>query len=189
MSLPAPGAKFYITIHSKDNSISGVVPFLALRGTPLGIDPSNADGFILGNDTNFVGFLTRDTRLATGGSGGSSGILTAGNLGGITLEDIELGRTSATPVGLELPYVVGQEATAQKAREIEVEGAGFIMLSGTGALASNTTVPQDMTLDITGRWRIKQSSEHILGTLIAVGLQGVNDGASDLRVRIQIHQH
>jgi hypothetical protein len=182
--MSAPGAKFYITIHSKDNSISGIVPFLANRGTPLGADPNNPDGFVLGSDANFVGFLTRDNRLAAN----TSEILTPGNLGGITLEDIELGRTSPTPVGMELPYVVGQEATAQKAREIEVEGPGYIMLSGTGAIASNTTVPQDMTLDVTGRWRIRQANEHHLGTLIAVGLPPVNDGLGDLRVRIQVTQ-
>lgn len=182
MSLPAPGAKFYITVHSKDNSLSAVVNSLFQRGQALGIDPSNPDAFIPASDGNFVGFLTRDVRLA-------AGTPTAGNLGGITLEDIELGRTSDTPVGLELPYVVGQEATAQKAREIEVEGGGFIMLSGTGALSGATTVPQDLTFDAsTGRWRIKQSGEHHNGTLVAVGLNAVNDGLSDLRIRIEVKQ-
>ncbi len=176
-----PAAKFYITRHDPSNNASGVMTSLALRGAPLGADPANEANFVIANADNFIGFLTRDMRTA-------AGTPTDGNIGGITLEDIELGRTSDTPVGLELPFVVGQEVSVQKAREIEVEGPNYIMLSGSGAISAGTTVPQKMTLDVTGRWRITQSSETVNGTLTANNLPAVDDGLSDLRIRIEVKQ-
>ena len=45
------------------------------------------------------------------------------------------GVTSDTPVGVEAPFIAGQEFTVEKAKEIEAEGSAYLVTSGTGAVA------------------------------------------------------
>jgi len=137
----------------------------AVRGLALGQHPTDPDSFTLANGQSFLGHLTRRVTI-----------------GGLTLSDRVFGVTSATPVGLESPNKDGDAMSLERAEEIECEGPNYIMTSGTGAITSGTTVPQNLSFT-TGRLRIAQAGENVVYTLTANNLTPTDDGNNDLRIR------
>lgn len=137
----------------------------AVRGLALGAHATNSEQYDLASGNSFIGHLTR--RVVQGG---------------LTLADRVFGVTSATPVGLESPFTDGLEVTVESAEEIECEGPNYIMLSGTGSISTNTTVPQQLSF-FTGRLRIAQSGDNVAYLLTANNLTSMNDGNNDLRIR------
>ncbi|HXP62047.1 MAG TPA: hypothetical protein VN829_16240 [Dongiaceae bacterium] len=93
------------------------------RGFALGAHATDPTAFDVAQHNTFIGHLTRQVKV-----------------GGLQITDRFFGLTSETPVGVESPFVAGQEVTLQKAKEIEAEGSAYLVLSGTGAIAANTAV-------------------------------------------------
>lgn len=143
----------------------------APRGLGLGASASDPEAFTVAQHNNFVGHLTRRVVV-----------------GGLTLADRVFGVTSATPVGLESPFTDGLEVSVEKAEEIEVEGYGDALNSGTGYLfigtgqiVTGTTVPNLVSFK-DGMLRLTQAGETPNYQLIANNLTPMNAGA--LRVRL-----
>jgi hypothetical protein len=137
----------------------------AVRGLALGAHKTNPEQFDLAAGNSFIGHLTR--RVVQGG---------------LTLSDRVFGVTSAAPVGLESPFSDGDAVTVERAEEIECEGPNYLMLSGTGAVSSGTTVPQSLSF-FTGRLRVAQAGDVVVYTLTANNLTPTDDGNNDLRIR------
>jgi len=85
-------------------------------------------------------------------------------------------------VGVESPFVAGQEVSIQKAREIECEGSDYLVLSGTGALAGNTAVGTALSFK-DGKLRQSQPDELVNYKLSANGLPPM--AANALRIRAE----
>ena len=136
----------------------GIYNSVAPRGLALGAS-GTPDVLALAQHNTFIGFLTRDVVA-----------------GGLSVSDRFFGRTSASPVGLEAPFAPGDPVSLEKAYEIEVEGADYLLPSGTGAITGATTIPQSCSF-INGRLRITQSGEVANALLTAVALPPLNAGA------------
>lgn len=132
---------FEILRRSPSDPASGVYASAAPRGLMLGSSSSDEAAFELAQAANFIGHLTRDVAV-----------------GGPSLTDRVFGRTSATPVGVEYPFVAGEEVTVVKADEIEVEGAALLLTSGTGAITTGTTVGTRLGV-LNGKLREWQSGD------------------------------
>jgi hypothetical protein len=135
------------------------------RGFALGAHATDPESFDLAQHNTFIGHLTRFVRV-----------------GGLTLADRVFGVTSDTPVGVESPFVAGQEVSIQKAREIECEGSDYLVLSGTGALAGNTAVGTALSFK-DGKLRQSQPDELVNYKLSANGLPPM--AANALRIRAE----
>jgi hypothetical protein len=98
------------------------------RGFALGAHATDATAFDVAQHNTFIGHLTRQVKV-----------------GGLSITDRWFGMTSETPVGVESPFVAGQEVTIQKAKEIEAEGSDYLVLSGTGAIAADTAVGTNLS--------------------------------------------
>jgi len=138
------------------------------RGTAFGYDATTADKIVLAGGKNFLGFVMRE--VVVGGPG---------------LPD------HVYPNRLELAYASGQEASLEKADEVEAEGSNFLVLSGTGALANNTAVDTQISFN-NGKFYIAQTGDIPFykvsanpNMLAAAGVNPVVPGA--LRFRFEIN--
>ena len=146
---------------------SGVDP--VPRGFALGAHATDSTKFDVAQHNTFIGHLTRIVRV-----------------GGLTLTDRVFGVTSETPVGVEAPFVAGQEVSVEKAKEIEAEGSGYLVQSGTGAITSQTAVGTDLSF-YNGLLRQKQSNEVPNYTLTAHLTASGQGAAGDIRIRAERH--
>ncbi len=161
-----PVSKFDITRRNQGASnASNIFDVAAPRGLALGAHATEPDRFTLADHSNFIGHLTRDVVA-----------------GGLSVNDRFFGRTSADPVGLEAPFTPGDPVSVEKAEEIELEGADYLWLSGSGSVSTSTTIPQKMSF-LQGRLRISQSGEDVNYYLTANNLPAT-DGVS-LRMRFE----
>lgn len=161
---------FDITIPDESAPESKIYDSAAPRGLGMGAHATDPDKFGLAEHNNFNGMLLRDVE-------------TQASRDAHLLQDIEFGRTSSVPTPATLPYLAGNAVSSKRAKQVECEGVDLLVLSGTGALDTNTAVPSNVSM-FHGRWRITQSGEQINGTLAANNL-GASDGSS-LRVRIDV---
>ena len=93
------------------------------RGFALGAHATDPTAFDVAQHNTFIGHMTRFMRV-----------------GGLTLQDRVFGVTSETSVGVEAPFIAGQECTLEKAKEIEAEGSAYLIASGVRAVQANTPV-------------------------------------------------
>lgn len=98
-------------------NISVKIPFAAVRGKAIMRDTTNPDRGALATGTA-LGFLARDVVV-----------------GGPSVTD----RAQVFPGRLELQDAVDGQCSLEHFDEVEVEGSDYILLSGTGAIAANTT--------------------------------------------------
>jgi len=135
----------------------------AVRGLGLG---AGANGnFALAGSKNFIGHLTRRVII-----------------GGLDLTARVFGVTSPTPVGVESPFTDGLEVSLEKGEEIEAEGVGVYLYSGSNMIDTNTAVGTGLTYQ-NGLLRVAATdgSEIPFFTLTANNLTPVDTGA--LRIR------
>lgn len=97
-------------------NISLILPLAAPRGTPIMRDTTDPTKGALANGRT-LGFLVRDVQD-----------------GGPSVTD----RAELFPGRLELPDATGGPSSLELFDEVEAEGPGYILLSGTGAIAANT---------------------------------------------------
>jgi hypothetical protein len=123
-----PTSPFEIT--RRDPSINAAAVFTPAagfdpvpRGFALGAHATDPSAFDVAQHNTFIGHMTRIMRV-----------------GGLTLQDRVFGVTSETPVGVEAPFIAGQECTVEKAKEIEAEGSAYLINSGVRAIQANTAV-------------------------------------------------
>ncbi|HVM48381.1 MAG TPA: hypothetical protein VMU04_10155 [Candidatus Acidoferrum sp.] len=98
------------------------------RGFALGAHATDSTAFDVAQHNTFIGHLTRMMRV-----------------GGMTVTDRFFGMTSETPIGVESPFISGQECTIQKAKEIEAEGSAYLVTSGVRAIQPNTAVGTNLS--------------------------------------------
>jgi hypothetical protein len=151
-------AKFEIRRASPHDLTGGKYASAAPRGTPVG-QGADTETLALAGATNFLGFLRDDVTVA-----------------GPTLEH------HFWPNQTEMPVKAGTYCTVERADEIDVEGGDFLVISGTGQLASNTAVGTQLGL-VSGKWRVKQSGDEAFGMLAA---QLTPETESAVRLRIEI---
>lgn len=140
------------------------------RGVALGAHATDGEALNLAAGSNFIGFLTR--RVVVGGLSPLERAMIAAT--GIP------GPISATPVGIESPFVDGQEVTVRLAEEIEAEGVGYLASGVTGALTSETAVGEKLSF-YEGKLRSAQSGDVTYFTLTANNL--TPNTSSNLRIR------
>lgn len=147
-----------ILVRVPDDVIHGVIPFEALRNAAVVLDP------------------------ATPGS-----LLVADNVRGAYLLD----RPSLTVIPLEqhifspdlvTPVLVGHEATATRVRAIEVEGAEYLIQSGTGAVTTGTAAQTELEW-FTGKLRVRQGTNAIAGK---IDLQLTPEEGAGPRLRVTL---
>lgn len=129
---------------------SGTYASAAPRGFALGAHASDPEALGLAQGLNFIGFLTRDVVA-----------------GGLALADRIHGVTSATPVGLESPFLAGDPVTVEPAVEIEAEGAALLLTSGTGALTTSSAIGIGLSFK-NGKVYAAQSGDSVYFTLSAL---------------------
>lgn len=132
------------------------------RGFALGAHATDAAAFDVAQHNTFLGHTTRIMRV-----------------GGLTITDRVFGVTSETPVGVESPFIAGQEITLEKAKEIELEGSDYLVLSGTGAVAANTAVGTNLSF-YNGYLRQTQNGE-VPNYVLTAHLTPATDGAIRIR--------
>ena len=137
------------------------------RGFALGAHATNPGAFDVAQHNTFIGHLTRFVRV-----------------GGLTLMDRVFGVTSETPVGVEAPFIAGQEVTVEKALAIEAEGSAYLVQSGTGAITPQTAVGTNLSF-YNGYLRQTQNDESPNYVLTAHLLPSANAAAGDLRIRAE----
>ena len=167
-----PTSPFEIT--RRDTSVNASATFTPAqgfdpvpRGFALGAHATDSTKFDVAQHNTFIGHLTRFMRV-----------------GGLTLTDRVFGVTSETPVGVEAPFIAGQECTVEKAKEIEAEGSAYLVQSGTGAITSGTAVGTNLSF-YNGYLRCSQEGEvpnYILTAHLVASGQG---SAGDIRVRAE----
>ncbi len=139
------------------------------RGFALGAHATDPSAFDLAQPNTFIGHLTRFVRV-----------------GGLTLVDRVFGVTSETPVGVEAPFIAGQEGSIVKAREIEAEGNPYLNLSGVGdpdrALDNSATVGAPLNF-FNGLLGVALDGEQVVYRLTANNLTPNTAGA--LRIRAE----
>jgi len=135
----------------------------APRGLGLGAHATDPDYFDLAGPNDFIGHLTRRVLV-----------------GGLTLADRVFGVTSPTPVGVESAFQDGLEVSLETGEEIEVEGLGVYLYSGSNMITTATTPGTGLTFQ-NGMLRVAQATELVPYTLTANNLTPVDTGA--LRIR------
>lgn len=130
-------SNFQIRRLSPHSRVSINIPFAAPRGTAIQVDTTTpANGALATAD--YVGFLTRDV-----------------------VASLDVSERAIWPGRLELPTLVGEQATLERADAIEVEGADYIVLSGTGAITGGTTLGTELSF-AGGKLRQKQASDRAI---------------------------
>lgn len=166
-----PNSAFEITRRNMASvNVSAILSFAALRGTALAFSLTDDTAFKLADDgVNFAGFLTRDVI--------SGGLTTSERVQGMRISD--------TPVALESPFKVGGEVSVELAEEIEVEGASYILTSGTGD-ASAAVVGSKISFR-NGKACLAQSGDVVRGVVAAKWTAAADlydDANNSLRLRI-----
>lgn len=151
-------ANFEIRRASPHDLTGGTYASAALRGTPVG-QGADTETLALAGATNFLGFLRHDVTVA-----------------GPTLEH------HFWPNQTVMPVKAGTYCTVERADEIDVEGANFLTITGTGTLASNTAVGTQLGF-VSGKWREKQTGDHAYG-MLAAQLTPETSGAVRLRIAV-----
>lgn len=125
---------FQVTRPYPGQRISLKMTFAAKRGTAIQADTTTpANGALATGD--YLGFLTRDV-----------------------VASLDVTERVIWPGRLELPTLVNEQASLERADAIEAEGNDYVVNSGTGALASNTTLGSELSF-VNGKFRLKQSSD------------------------------
>ena len=168
-----PTSPFEIT--RRDPSINASAAFTPAqgfdpvpRGFALGAHATDPTLFDVAQHNTFLGHMTRIMRV-----------------GGLTITDRFFGVTSETPVGVESPFIAGQECTLEKAKEIELEGSAYLVQSGVGAITSQTAVGSPLSFK-DGYLRQTQNGEipnYVLTGHLTATADGVAAGA--LRIRAE----
>ncbi len=165
-----PTSPFEIT--RRDPSINASAKFTPAegfdpvpRGFALGAHATDPTAFDVAQHNTFIGHLTRQVKV-----------------GGLTITDRFFGVTSETPVGVEAPFVAGQEVSVEKAKEVELEGSAYLVLSGTGALTAATAVGTNLSF-YNGYLRATQSEETPNYVLTAILTPAMASGV--LRIRAE----
>lgn len=155
-------AKFEIRRASPHALVSmGHYDSAAPRGTPLGAHASDAAALSLAGAKTFLGFLRQDMTVA-----------------GPTTEQL----AGVWPVDTPPPLKAGSYVDLEIADEIDVEGADFIVQSGTGAITSGASVGAGLGLNA-GKWRLVQSGDREFGVLTA---QLTPEDEGNTRIRIEV---
>lgn len=128
------------------------------RGTALGPHASDPNQCDMADGKNFIGFVMRDV-----------------NVGGPSLAD------HVYPNRLELPYALGTEVSMEKAYEVDAEGAGFLVTSGTGALSVATAVGATISFN-DGRFYAAQTGDQVFYRVSAILTPTI---AGNLRMRFE----
>ena len=143
------------------NAVTGTES--APRGLALGAHATDPEQLALATGKTFTGHLTRRVVV-----------------GGMSLADRVFGVTSAVPVGTESGFTDGMEVTVEKAEEIEVEGASYIQLTGTGLINGATAIGTPLSF-VNGLFYVAQAGDTAYYNLTANNLTS-SDGTS-LRIR------
>lgn len=144
------------------NAVAGTES--APRGLALGAHATDPEALDVAQGNTFTGHLTR--RVA---------------VGGLSLADRVFGTTSPVPVGVESAFQDGLEVSVEKAEEIEVEGGGYLLLSGTGAITGATAIGTPLSFK-NGLLYVAQAGDTPFYNLTANNLTST-DGVS-LRIRV-----
>jgi len=136
---------------------------VAARGIGLGAKSDGSGDFALAGPNNFIGHLTRRVVI-----------------GGLDLPARVFGVTSPVPVGVESPFTDGLEVSLERAEEIEAEGIGAYLYSGSNAITTSTNPGTGLCYQ-NGLLRVAQSTEQPVYTLVANNLTPLNTGG--LRIR------
>jgi len=134
--------KLRITRAAEGDSISAIVPFEAPQGLIVNFDSSEPGNFAKASGVRGA-LLVRDVTTE-----------------GPTLQQ-EVFRNSILN-----PVKVGEPGSARFVREIEVEGSGLVLASGTGAITSGTGAGTELSTNA-GRLSEKQNGEELVGWLRA----------------------
>jgi hypothetical protein len=138
----------------------------AVRGLALGAHATDGESVDLAGGNSFIGHLTRRVVV-----------------GGLSNFERAIGSViSASPAGLESPFVDGLEVTAEIAQTIEVEGGDYMVLSGTGAITTGAAVGTKLSFS-GGKLYVAQSGDTPFYLLSANNLTST-DGSS-LRIRAE----
>jgi hypothetical protein len=167
-----PSSPFEIT--RRDPSINASAKFTppagfdpVPRGFALGAHATDPESFDLAQHNTFIGHLTRFVRV-----------------GGLTITDRVFGVTSETPVGVEAPFVAGQEVSVEKAREIEAEGSAYLVQSGTRSILTGTGVGAGLSF-FNGLLGLAQAGEQVNYRLTANNLTPNAPGSLRIRAEAQ----
>lgn len=160
-----PSSLFEITRRNPGINASATFASAAVRGLGVGAHATDPAAFDLAQHNTFIGHLTRRVTV-----------------GGLTVTDRVFGVTSDVPVGVEAPFVAGQEVSAEKALEIEVEGSDYMVTSGTGAITGSTAVGTSASY-CNGKLRATQTGELVNYVLTANNLTPSETG--NLRCRFE----
>jgi hypothetical protein len=157
-------AKFVIR-RSEHGTISGILPGTPLPfGTALKYSAKNADSgentFALADDTGFLGFMTRDSRVQIG----------------LTLEEQTTGIST-----FDSPFTTSGSGTVySEVKEVEFEGADFMVQnSGTGAITSGTTAGTRLGF-VDGKFFVAQSGDRAYFEVVTAAM--TPEDAGNVRV-------
>lgn len=152
----------YTSAYLQSNGAAAVAGTITTqRGIGMGALSDNQ--LQVAGPNNFIGFVTRNVQI-----------------GGLQLADRVFGVTNPLPVGLESPFTDGLEVSCERGEEIEAEGIGVYLFSGTNAITTNTAVGTGLTFQ-NGQLRVAQANETAFYNLTVNNLTPVNAGA--LRIR------
>lgn len=147
-----------ILVRVPDDVIHGVIPFVAERNVPVVLNPAAPSELLLANNVRGAYLLDRPS------------------VPEIPLEEHVFNQNFVTPVK------VGLQATATRVRTIEVEGAEFLIQSGTGAVSSGTAAQTELEW-FTGKLRVRQGTNAIAGK---VDLQLPPEEGAGPRLRVTL---
>lgn len=150
--------KFEIRQPYPGYQLSGIYVSAAPRGTPLGSHASDPTAFALAGANNFLGWLRRDVTVA-----------------GPTLEQ------HYWPGQTELPDKAGGYVTIERADEVDLEGADYLVASGGTNPIIAGSAPGTLVSFTGGKARLWQSGE-VAHYKIAAHLTPETPG--NLRVRL-----
>lgn len=150
--------KFQITRPSGARNVSGKFTGLANRGQPMGAHASDDESFAYAAGTNFIGFVTRPVTA-----------------------DGDVLTNHVWPGRIESDFKSGGYVSLEKADEVEVAGAAYIMNSGLQAISADTAVGTQVSF-ASGRFAAKGESDIPYFTLTA---QLGNDGDGDFTIRLE----
>lgn len=134
--------------------ISLVYESAAKRGVAIQADTTTPSKGALATG-DYLGFLTRDV-VAT----------------------LDVAERAVWPGRLELPFIAGGQVSIERADAIEAEGTDYLVTSGTGALAAETSLGTDLSF-ASGKLRVKQSGDRAVFKLREVQTPEV---AGNLRI-------
>lgn len=136
--------------------IHGIINSLAVCGQGVALNPSNTGELILATGVRPY-HIERDVKAE------------------ISLEEHVFMPNILTPVKL------GTEVSARRVTQLEVEGADYIVKSGTGAITTGTAAHTELGMT-DGKYRVKQSGDELAGRLRAQ-LTPEEDG--DVRILVE----